>query len=190
LEIYTSKDSRLAIHDQGRLQLIINKLAQPERYSSGSGIRLRPNIISLNSTRPILFTNGDARLVFLFTNVIYIFGNDVDSLSGVTDFLISYIRIQSASSFPIAIRPRVLVILTVRPEDIDEQHLQIELFYHQLYSLGDKSLSESFSGINFVYLDKSLSPTARFKRLRALIKGQTQDITILYRDNSTLPSAT
>ncbi|CAI7578672.1 unnamed protein product [Penicillium palitans] len=181
--------------------------------------------MSLNSTRPILFADGDvhqprpfqstspeatlgnpvmweccsaqdiliavwARLVFLFTDVICIFGDDVDGLSGVADFLVSCIRIQSASSFPIAVRPRVLVALTVRPEDMDEQHLQIELFYHQLHSSGDKSLSESFSGINFVYLDESLSPTARFERLRALIKGQTQDMTMLCRDNSALPSAT
>ncbi|KAJ5193148.1 patatin-like phospholipase [Penicillium cf. viridicatum] len=93
--------------------------------------------MSLNSTRPILFADGDARLVFLFTNVIYIFGDDVDSLSGVVDFL---------------------------------HHPSLLLFAHE-FSSGDKSLSELFSGINFVYLDESLSPTARFERLRAFIKG-------------------
>ncbi|CAG8902308.1 unnamed protein product [Penicillium egyptiacum] len=254
LEICLGRDSRLAIHDKDRLQVVIDELAQPDcqypslctflgnkekdlalqylypqnnikRYSSCSNIRLRPDTMSLNSTRPVLFADGDvqqlrplpdtspeatlgnpvlweccsmqailiivwARLVFLFTDVICIFGDDLDGLKGVAEFLAACIRIQSASSFPSALRPRVIVALRARTEDLDEYLLQTELFYHQLYSSGDKSLNDSFSAINFVYLDESLSPTARYERLRALIKGQIQDMTMLYRDNGALPSAT
>lgn len=254
LETCIGRDSRLAIHDQDRLQAVIDELAQPDyqypslctflgnkekdlalqqlypqnnikRYSSCSNIRLRPDIMSLNSTRPILFADGDvrqlrplsgsspeaalgnpvlweccslqallitvwARLVFLFTDVICIFGDDLDGLSGVAEFLAACIRIQSASSFPSAVRPRVIIALRARTEDMDERVLQTQLFYHQLHSSGDKSLNDSFSAINIVYLDESLSPTAQYERLRALIKGQLQDMTMLCHDNSALPSAT
>ena len=254
LEICIGRDSRLAVHDKLRLQAVIDDLAQPDyqypslctflgnkekdlalqylyprnnvkRYRSCSNIRLRADIMSLNSTRPILFADGDvqqprplpdtspettlgnpvlweccsfqailnivwARLVFLFTDVICIFADDLAGLNGVAEFLAACIRIQSASPFSSALRPRVIVALRAKMEGMVDYHLQTEAFYHQLYRSGDRALTDSFSAINFIYLDESLSPTARYERLRALIKGQIQDMTVLCHDNGALPSAT
>lgn len=252
LDITAFHDRRLSIQDHGRLRTVVKELPHPsyqhptlcvflgdrvkdvalqqlypqnniKRHDSGSSIKLRYDIISFSSTRPVLFADGNphkspslsncgpedglsnpvlwdssstqnpllviwTRLVFVFTQVICIFGDDFDGLKGVADFLIDCIKLQSASSLPIDVRPRVIIALKVRGEGRDEHMLQTELFYHQLNGLGDKLLSNCFSGINFIYLDDSLSPAARYERLRDLIKGQLDDMTLVNQDHGALPS--
>jgi hypothetical protein len=131
-----------------------------------------------------------ARLVFLFADIICIFADDFPNLSDVAQFLVDCAHARSASSLPIAVRPRVIVALAANMESPVGDVLKTEQFYQQLRGTSATSMLESFSSINMIHLaGNRLSEHARYERLRALIIGQQDDMQAVRRDHYALYNA-
>lgn len=79
------------------------------------------------STRVVLFAVW-ARLVFLFADVICIFADDISDLTHVAEFLIECLKLGLASSLPVAVRPRVIIVLGNENGGLDDIQ-QAELLY-------------------------------------------------------------
>lgn len=131
-----------------------------------------------------------ARLVFLFADVICVFADDFPNFSHVADFLIDCLKLGSASSLPVAVRPRVIIVFgNVRDGVLDDVQ-QTNLLYQRLNNDTSGLLSESFSAVNMIRLeDGPLSETARHERLRALIAGQLDDMQLVRQDHKVLINA-
>ncbi|BAE64512.1 unnamed protein product [Aspergillus oryzae RIB40] len=101
-----------------------------------------------------------ARLIFLFADLVCLFADDFPDLMSVAHFLVDCVSMRSASPMPVAVRPRVLVVLMGNP-DRSERNGPLQQFYKQLYEADSTHLSECFSHINVVYLDPIQSDSLR-----------------------------
>ncbi|THC91223.1 hypothetical protein EYZ11_009303 [Aspergillus tanneri] len=108
-----------------------------------------------------------SRLVFLFADVICIFVDDFPSIQSCAQFLLACAPTRLASSLPVAVRPRVIV---VSGNSLDRVSAQVE-FNRALH---DEN-GGPFSGINFICVDSSSDVGLR-DRLRASIRGQLEDM--------------
>lgn len=137
------------------------------------------------STRAVLHAVW-ARLVFLFADVICVFADDFPDLSHA-EFLIDCLKLGSASSLPVAVRPRVIIVLSNVQNGGSDDVQQADLLHRKLNS---DTFSESFSAVNMIHLeDGPLSETARHERLRALIAGQLDDMQLVRQDHNILINA-
>ncbi|KAL3469016.1 FabD/lysophospholipase-like protein [Aspergillus californicus] len=114
-----------------------------------------------------------ARLLFLFTDVICIFADDVGGLDGVRQLLQTWTKIGSASSLPAATRPRVIIVesqsQSATDSVLDEEDLLSEL------SGPGSAFFQVFGDLEVFYLPQgSLSPQALFLGLRREISQQLQ----------------
>lgn len=131
-----------------------------------------------------------ARLVFLFADVICIFADDFPDFSHVADFLVDCLRLGSASSLPVAVRPRVIIVFGHARDGVPDDVQQTNLLYQRLNNDTSGLLSESFSAVNMIRLEHGpLSETARHERLRALIAGQLDDMQLVRQDHKVLINA-
>ncbi|KAL3473200.1 acyl transferase/acyl hydrolase/lysophospholipase [Aspergillus californicus] len=127
-----------------------------------------------------------ARLVFLFADVICIFVGDFPTVQSAAHFLVACVVVGSASSLPLAVRPRVVVVLDGGPDRAIWQ--AEEDFDRTLEGAGCESLTRSFSGVKLVSIDRSSDVSIRH-HLRATIKGQLEDVRRARRDHGALFSA-
>ena len=126
-----------------------------------------------------------SRLVFLFTDIVCIFADDFPGLSHVAKFLLACVEMQSASSLPTTVRPRVIVIVS----PAETIAAQTEQFYQQLHGVSYRSLLETFSAVNVVQLaDTCLSDMTRYERLRAMIFKQLDDTQTVRHDFRVVPN--
>ncbi|KAK5732926.1 hypothetical protein LTS12_027039, partial [Elasticomyces elasticus] len=255
LDIGVGEGATFTLLDHGRLERVIAELTEPgsqcpalcvflgtkwkdtslrhlyphnniKRRDSEAAVRLRYDIGSWGTSRPIFLADGDlsckpyprsserkhikeeqsimwdkpstktvlhavwARLVFHFADIICIFADDFPDLSHVAEFLIDCLKLGSASSLPVAVRPRVIIVLgNVRNGGSDDVQ-QADLLYRRLNNDTSRSLSESFSAVNMIRLeDGPLSETACHERLRALIAGQLDDMQLVRQDHNVLINA-
>ncbi len=114
-----------------------------------------------------------ARLVALFSHVIYIFANDFSGLDNVTEFLTEWIRAGNPSSLPNSLRPRVIVV--VREEEVATHSvLAVEGLRNKLQNDHDTRIS-AFSSISIMYLaGEHVSPLARHRRLKELLLSEIE----------------
>ncbi|GLA56081.1 hypothetical protein CBS76997_11266 [Aspergillus niger] len=74
-----------------------------------------------------------SRLIFLFTDVVCTFADDVGGFEGTRRLLTTWAAIGSASSLPPAVRPRVIVVVSQSPSAtgsvIDEDDFLFELLH-------------------------------------------------------------
>ena len=113
------------------------------------------------------------RLLFLFTDVLCIFADDLGGLKGVQKYLSTWIQIGSASSLPAAIRPRVIVVLGGQPKSITHSVLDEDDFLFELLHLSGLSFFAAFSGIQISRLPaEDLSPDARYLQLGSDLSAQ------------------
>jgi hypothetical protein len=108
-----------------------------------------------------------SRLLFLFTDVICLFADDVGGLDGVKTLLTTWATIGSASSLPSTVRPRLLVISEEDHSSATYNLLEREDFrYHLLHNTGI-DLSQTFASIKAIMLPgEYLSPAVQHMRLR------------------------
>lgn len=176
LDVGAGDGTTFTLLDHGRLERVIAELVEPrsqypalcaflgtkwkdtslrqlyplnniKRRDSEAAVRLRYDIGSWGTSRPIFLADGDlsckpyphsnmrkhikeeqsimwnktsamtilhavwACLVFLFADVICIFADDFPDLSHVAGFLTDCLKLGSASSLPIPVRPRVIIVL-------------------------------------------------------------------------------
>ncbi|THC87636.1 hypothetical protein EYZ11_012917 [Aspergillus tanneri] len=256
LSIGLSERGRFTILDHGRLDHVVSELGDPanqypalcvyigakakdaclrqlyqynniKRHVSAAEVKLRYDMGSLETSRPVLFADGGleyksstsssmigcvktersiswdspcagtvlrniwARLIFLFADVICLFASDSADLADVADFLLECLRLQSSSSLPVAIRPRIIIV-TEAPLEREEEYMeQVEQFHCKLDKNSPETLSECFSAIHFMRLERShLSECARYERLRVLIAGQLDDMYTVRKDHGAIFNAT
>jgi hypothetical protein len=107
------------------------------------------------------------RLLFLFTDVICLFADDVGGLDGVKTLLTRWATIGSASSLPSTVRPRLLVISQEDHSSATFNLLDRENFRYDLLHSTGTELSRTFASIKAIVLPgQHLSPAARHRRLR------------------------
>ncbi|KAL4860494.1 hypothetical protein BDV12DRAFT_209311 [Aspergillus spectabilis] len=113
------------------------------------------------------------RLLFLFTNVICIFADDVGGVDGARQLLQTWIKIGSASSLPAAIRPRI-VIVGSHSQNATQSLLDKEDLLFQLTASGNPFF-HVFGDLEIFNLPpENLSPEARFLGLRREVTHQLQ----------------
>ncbi|KFY32250.1 hypothetical protein V493_00383 [Pseudogymnoascus sp. VKM F-4281 (FW-2241)] len=86
-----------------------------------------------------------ARLLAMFVDVICIFADDCGGLPGVVAKLTIWAKLNSASSLPSTVRPRVLVVTRMPGETFDSEVLR---FRSQLFSTA--TFSSCFSSLNVI----------------------------------------
>ncbi|KAA8642358.1 uncharacterized protein ATNIH1004_011302 [Aspergillus tanneri] len=123
-----------------------------------------------------------SRLVFLFADVVCIFVDDFPSIKSCARFLLECGTKRSASSLPVAVRPRVIVVMG---GSSDRAREQAEEFKRVLRDENCDHLPRSFSGVNFLSVDRSTDACFR-DRLRASIRGRLEDMREARRDNGAL----
>lgn len=131
-----------------------------------------------------------ARLVFLFVDVICVFADDFPDLMHVAQFLSDCLKLGSASSLPVAVRPHVIIVLgnvrNGRSDDVE----QADSLYQSLSNDMSGTLNGSFSAVNMIRLeDGPLSESAHHERLRALVAGQLDEMQLVQQDHGLLINA-
>jgi len=127
-----------------------------------------------------------SRLLFLFTDVICLFADDVGGLDGVKTLLTSWATIGSASSLPSTVRPRLLVVSQEDHSSVTYNLLERENFRDDLLQDIGVDLSQTFASIKVVVLPgEHLSPFVRHMKLREKIAREF----ILARGSRTAASA-
>ncbi|KFY69541.1 hypothetical protein V496_00161 [Pseudogymnoascus sp. VKM F-4515 (FW-2607)] len=109
-----------------------------------------------------------ARLLLMFTDVICIFADDCGGLDGVMTKLITWARLNSASSLPV--RPRVLVVARLPGEIFD---LEVLHFRSQLFLASN--FSSCFSSVNVInsLVKLRTSSKAQFSALEWVLAQET-----------------
>lgn len=136
----------------------------PSPHQTQAGVRDYPiawRATSVEDTIRIIYT----RLVFLFADVVCIFADDFLSIQSVAQFLVDCANLGSASSLPIAVRPRIVVI---------SSDSCAKEFYQELRK-GDQQLIGSFSAVKLIHIN-GFGESAFRDRLRASIRTQLEDV--------------
>lgn len=118
------------------------------------------------------------RLVNLFSDVVCIFADDFLTLDSLSSYLRSWIELGSASTLPLDLRPRLLVIIS---EDGSYNDL-VEEFGKSLESQFGSQIWSIFSSLKIFRLaGRHLSSIARYQRLRFQIRAQLEEMRALRR---------
>lgn len=121
-----------------------------------------------------------SRLVFLFTDVVCIFIDDISSMRIVVEFLVKCLELGSASSLPRTLLPMLVIIYRTRASNKDPKRLFSSVFYEYLQQNRYKNLSELFSKVSFIGLHKGgLSETANYLRIKTYITDEVTEISFL-----------
>lgn len=118
-----------------------------------------------------------SRLIFLFSDIICIFADDFSTLEAVMLRLIAWVEYNSASSLPLDVRPRVLIIIS---EDGHFGDKKIEDFQTAVQSSMGRKLLASFSTMKvFRLAGKHLSGILRYQRLSIDIHSQMEEMRLI-----------
>jgi hypothetical protein len=129
----------------------------------------------------------NAKLIFLFVDVICIFAEDYGGLVGVVEKLTSWTEAGSASSLPVSIRPRIIVVTRMDGEGFDTEILH---FRSQLFSI--PKFLETSSSLNVVNIMGKLRPSSasQFSALREVLAQEAQASRLARASSSALFSST
>ncbi|ERF68658.1 hypothetical protein EPUS_05719 [Endocarpon pusillum Z07020] len=129
------------------------------------------------------YTTGEvveARLLFLFSDVICVFVDDFSGLDQVAERIVRWVRIGSASSHPEALRPRLILVVSEKTLDKSFSDLRLEEFRHELYERCEDGLAKVFSGVQVMQLGGDhLSPLARHCRLKDMMRANVSEMSNL-----------
>lgn len=111
-----------------------------------------------------------ARLLLMFVDVICIFADDCGGLAGVTTKLTTWARLNSASSLPSSVRPRVLVVARLPRETFD-----LEVLHFRSQLILASNFSSCFSSLNVINSLVKLRPSskAQFSALERVLAQET-----------------
>lgn len=128
------------------------------------------------------------RLLFLFTDIVYIFAEDFPDFQHVIDFLTDCIKARSASMLQ-QVRPHLVVVLTEETESLIEVARKKQ-FHQDISQIGSVQLSEVFSGVSLIHLiDCGVSQGIPDEKLRQLMLKQSENMRALRRTHRTLYAA-
>lgn len=131
-----------------------------------------------------------ARLLFLFTDVVCVFADDLGGLKGVQEYLSTWIQIGSASSLPAAVWPRVIVVLGNQPKSITQSVLEEDDFLFEILHLSGLPFFSTFSGIQISRLPaEELSTDARYLQLGSDLFAQLRHMRQVCEEHHVLFSA-
>ncbi len=117
-----------------------------------------------------------ARLMAPFTDVICIFAADFSGLRDVASFLVRWVRLGSPSSLPIAVRPRVIIVVSEEDSVATHDVLELETFRHELEQESPAIRAEVFSSISIMHLaGDHVSPLARHRRLKEVLMAEVAE---------------
>ncbi|KAG2001293.1 hypothetical protein GB937_010312 [Aspergillus fischeri] len=120
-----------------------------------------------------------SHLVVPFADLIYIFVINFQDLAAVAQYLVGVMRTGSPTGVPLAVRPKVIVVLEEASPDTTVSN-KITQFYQQLNRMDRRQLHESFSSLNIIHLDGKLPETIQYKRLCLFIKDQQSSMQALH----------
>lgn len=108
-----------------------------------------------------------SRALFIFTDVICIFAEDVGGLDGVRTLLDTWAELGTASNLSDSVRLRVLVVCLDEISSTTFSYLEREDFRFQILEHSGVELNHIYSAIKVVYLPpRHLLPVARYRKLR------------------------
>ena len=113
------------------------------------------------------------RLVGLFSDVVCIFAEDLDGLDGVATFLSGWIEKGDASTLPMSVRPRVIIVVCEEEAAATHSVLQIENLRLKLQD--HEARAKAFSSISLIHLaGEHISPLARHRRLKEVLLAEVE----------------
>lgn len=134
------------------------------------------------STLPILFDFPSyytllnfiyARLIFLFSDTLCIFADDLGGLEKVIQSLTAWIHIGSSSILPTVIRPRVIIVLNKNTVIATHSVLELEEFQNNLQNINQTSRTNTFASIKLLRLEGAhLSSQAKYRRLKDVLLAE------------------
>jgi hypothetical protein len=115
-----------------------------------------------------------SRLIFLFSDVIYVFIDDFPTLEAVMMRLIAWAEIGSASPLAIDVHPRLVFIIS---EDGPFRDTRIDEFQKAMATGLGVQMRSTFSSFRIFRLaGKHLSTLVRYQRLRGELRQQLEDM--------------
>ncbi|KAJ6115286.1 hypothetical protein N7486_001064 [Penicillium sp. IBT 16267x] len=118
-----------------------------------------------------------SRVIFIFTDVLCIFIDDISGLERIVTFLVAYLQLGSASPLAGSLLPRVIFIYGTARENEKVHMPDTNYLYRRIKENGYKDLSGLFSGTKSVYIShRESSNIVRFQRLKAMIREQIDTI--------------
>jgi hypothetical protein len=128
-----------------------------------------------------------SRLIFLFSDVIYVFIDDFPTLEAVILRLIAWAEIGSASPFAVDVYPRLAFIIS---EDGPFRNTRIDEFQTAMDTGFGAQMRSNFSSFKIFRLaGKHLSTLVRYQRLKGELRQQLEDMRAVRSLSRTLFSA-
>ena len=132
-----------------------------------------------------------ARLLFLFSDVICIFADDCGGIERVADILKIWATAGSASTFPKAARPRVVVVTAESYASATYELLEIEELRHRLREQDSEIQNQCYSSVKLVHLSGNhVSALARHRRLKEIPLNERDEARATREEHGALFSAT
>ena len=132
-----------------------------------------------------------ARLLFLFTDVICLFAEDIGGFQNVINHLQDWVAIGSASCAPRQLRPRLIVVVPSTQKSPTYDVLELEDLRFNLLRGAAPDVLESFSEISKFQLGGNhLSPLARYRELKTVLLRHAMEMRHLRTSQRLLFSAT
>ncbi|KAA8647902.1 uncharacterized protein ATNIH1004_006604 [Aspergillus tanneri] len=211
LSIGLSERGRFTILDHGRLDHVVSELGDPanqypalcvyigakakdaclrqlyqynniKRHVSAAEVKLRYDMGSLETSRPVLFADGGLEYKSSTSSSMIGCVKTERSISWDSPFIFIITGGDSAADYNSDRSPL---------ERGEEYMEQVEQFHCKLDKNSPETLSECFSAIHFMRLERShLSECARYERLRVLITGQLDDMYTVRKDHGAIFNAT
>lgn len=114
-----------------------------------------------------------ARLIFLFSDVVCIFADDLGGLEAVARYLTTWIKIRSSSSLSQKIRPRIIIVLNEDTVVATQNVLELGELRFCLQQEDQVRRDDAFSSITLLRLGGAqLSALARHRRLKEVLSKE------------------
>lgn len=151
-------------------------LRSSDTFYRSDGFTRYPVSWSLSSSNTNPMTAIYARLLSSFADIVCIFAEDFPDLDCIASLLIDWVRLGSASSLPIHVRPRVIIVLS-KSGSPTQDLLQSQAFHLRLSQVGRTNVSRNFASVQFVNLaGDSLSQMASHQRLKDVLIKQADEM--------------
>ncbi|KAI9760680.1 MAG: hypothetical protein M1840_002356 [Geoglossum simile] len=131
-----------------------------------------------------------SRILFLFSDVICLFADDLGGLEEVALLLTTWALVGDASGLPKEIRPKVIIITSGNSSSATFDVLEMESFCFSVTRGSPVDLRKTFSSITLMHLaNQMLSPLARYRPLKEELLRQFDQIRQLRHQKHCLFSA-
>lgn len=163
-----------------------DKFYTAKRLDAGVGHPVSWNNCSAAKILLVLWS----RLIFVFTDVVCIFIDDTACLDKVVHFLVSCLKLRSASPFSSQHLPRAIFVYGPSVTKEERGMHDIGLLHRKVQESGYNDLSGLFSSSISLYLQYNFSDITRFQQIKASITEQVDAISFIRQENQARPNGT